>query len=149
MLFRSLYDERKYPHGFTSASLQGALSDLVVLEGVSVIPSKDVKDSAGLIATMARHAQEGLGYEIPLRVAKPKDIRVLQQYIIEGLPGIGPKRAQDILAHFGSVLATITASKEDWMRVPGLGKATAEKVTEIIRARFDGGRGSAVTNPPA
>lgn len=122
------------PHGFTPASIQGALSDLVILEGISVIPSKSIHDTAGLIATMARHSQEGLGYEINTRVAKPKDIGMLQQYIIEGLPGCGAKRAQGIIKHFGSVFGAMTASQADWEKVPGLGKATAQKVYEIIHA---------------
>lgn len=61
---------------------------------------------------------------------------MLDQIWISLKERIGPKRAQEILAHFGSVLAAITASKEDWMRVPGLGKATAEKVTEIIGSNY-------------
>jgi ERCC4-type nuclease len=46
-------------------AVRGALSYLAVLAGVSVLRSESVEDSAILLATMARHAQHGLGYEVP------------------------------------------------------------------------------------
>ncbi len=45
-------------------ALRGALSWLAVIEGISLIHTKSVMESASLIEVMARHAQEGLGYEL-------------------------------------------------------------------------------------
>lgn len=118
------------------AALHGALSWLAMLEGVSLIYARDAADSAGLVVTMARHLQHGLGYEISLRSGKPKDLRTLQQFIVEGLPGIGPGRAQAIIAHFCSVHAALVATEQELAAVPGLGAKTAKKVHEVLHATW-------------
>jgi len=124
-------------NNISQAALQGALSCLSVLHGIRIVPSRDEADSAGLIATIGRHLlPEGLGYEIPLRVQKPKDVRVLQQFCTEGLPGCGPKRAQDMLTHFGSIHAVFSASVDDMTKVPGVGKGTAQKIHDLIHVRY-------------
>lgn len=123
------YDTRS---GMQPQAIRGALSYLMTISGVSVVMVKDTAETAELIATMARHLQEGLGYEIPLRGNKPKDDRDLSQYLIEGLPGIGPSSAKALLAHFGSAMAVFSASAADLCTAPGVGKKTAQRIREAL-----------------
>lgn len=44
------------------------------------------------------------------------------------LEGIGWERSKDIEAHFGSVMAMVTAGEKEWERIPGIGKKTARSV---------------------
>jgi DNA repair protein RadC len=44
------------------------------------------------------------------------------------LPGIGPERAQRLLAHFSSVEAVMTANADAVCAVPGIGKGIAGKL---------------------
>lgn len=120
------------PHGFSKESIYGALSYISVLCGASLIPSANVKESASLIATMARHSQHGLGYHPPLRVQKPKDPIAAKLYVLEGLPAMGGSKARDVLAHFGTVGAALSATREEWLQIPGMGKATVEKIWTIL-----------------
>lgn len=125
-------DIYKTRSAITPEALTGALSYLMTLAQVSVVMVKTPKESADLIFTMARHLQVGLGYEIALRANKPKNLTDLAQFAIEGLPGIGPKSAQALLKHFGSVAAVYRASVSELQAVPGVGKKTAERVREVI-----------------
>jgi len=125
------------PHNSTRESVfYGALYYLSVLEGISIIPSSDVEETAALIATMARHSQKGLGFIPPLRLKKPSaavgDDKA-KLYIIERLPGIGRKRARDILAYFGSVQKVFAASREEWLAMPNIGPASVDKIFAVIR----------------
>ena len=120
------------------SALHEAISWLAMLEGVSIIYARDAADSAALLATMARHLQHGLGYEVALRPSKPNDVRTFQQFIVEGLPGIGPGRAQALIKHFGSVRAVLLASEEELAKAPGIGPKTAQKVV-VNRPAFRGG----------
>jgi Fanconi anemia group M protein len=113
------------------------MSWLTALEGVSIIYSRDQQDSADLVYTFARHLQHGLGYEIPLRSCKPKDLRVYQQYMVEGLPGVGPGRARALVEHFGSVRAVLTASAAELAKAPGMGAKTAQKIVEVLEAQWN------------
>lgn len=126
------YQERS---GIAAQSIRGALSYLITVEGVSVISVENAHESAKLMATMARHLQEGLGYEVPLRGGKPKRLGPVSQFLVEGLPGIGPSGAKALLSHFGSAEAVFTASVEELGRVRGLGQKTAERIREALLYR--------------
>jgi len=128
LLEGDLYDiESSISH----AALCGALSWLSVLENISVISSSTVRNTACLLKTMARHLSEGLGYDIPLRGNKSKEPKIISQFIVEGLPGIGPAAAKKLLEGFGSVAAVFEASVSELVKVPGIGK---KKATDIRKA---------------
>lgn len=116
-------------------SLEGALSWLSVIKGVAVHTVSSTSASASMLATMVRHAQVGLGYEVPLRAGRPKDLHLLSQFCTEGLPGCGPTTAKLLLAHFGTVGAVFAASVEDLCNVKGVGKKTAVAIRELIDHR--------------
>jgi fanconi anemia group M protein len=116
----------------TPQALQGAISYLVAIEGVTLLTYDSPAQTAVLVATMARHLQEGLGYEVPTRAAKPKVGPDTAQFLLEGLPGCGPKTAKTLVSTFGSALAAFNASVEDLCKVPGVGKKTAERIRDAL-----------------
>lgn len=117
-------------------AIRGALSFLVVIEGVTLLPSSDAEETAALLRILARHAQEGLGYEVGLREAKPKATAVYAEYLVEGLPGVGRRRAKQLLEHFGSPAAVMRAATEELMQVPGIGKKSAEQIWAMLNAPY-------------
>jgi excinuclease ABC subunit C len=52
--------------------------------------------------------------------------------VLDEIPGIGPKRKQALMKHFGSVRAMSTASVEDLAALDGMTRDAAEKVKEYI-----------------
>lgn len=113
-------------------AIRGALSYLMTLSGVSVVTVRDARETAALLVVMARHLQEGLGYDIALRANKPKDVRDLAQYLLEGLPGVGPTGAKGLLQHFGSAKAVFSATEAELCAAPGVGKKTAQRIREAL-----------------
>jgi fanconi anemia group M protein len=118
--------------GMQPAAIRGALSYLMTLGRVSVITVRDARETAELLADMARHLQEGLGYDIALRANKPKNLSDLAQYLLEGLPSVGPGGAKVLLKHFGSAKAVFNASVIELCHAPGIGKKTAERIREAL-----------------
>lgn len=116
----------------TPDALLGAISWLTVIEGVPVVTTTDTNQTAQLLLTMQRHALEGLGYEIALRGSKPKDRRAQSQYLVEGLPGIGPMAAKKLLAHFGSAKAVFEAPVEALRAVAGIGPKTVAAMHDTL-----------------
>ncbi|HWC28209.1 MAG TPA: excinuclease ABC subunit UvrC [Solirubrobacteraceae bacterium] len=51
--------------------------------------------------------------------------RQMTESVLDGLPGVGPKRKRALLAHFGSPEAMLGASREELEAVPGLPSKTA------------------------
>lgn len=113
-------------------ALIGAISYLNVLLGLTILPSKNAKQTEQFLHTMARHAQEGLGYEVSLRGTTPKHAGLACQFLIEGLPGIGPVAAQKLLNHFGTPRNVMTAAPEEMKAVPGIGPKTIARIQELL-----------------
>lgn len=119
-------------------AIRGALSYLVILEGVSLLRSEDAEDSAHLIATMARHEQQGLGYELSFHAKRRGESPALQmRYLVEDLPGIGPRMAAALLAHFGSLRSLFSASEEELRAVAGIGPKRASAIYELLSRPYE------------
>ena len=73
--------------------------------------------------------------EVQLRHgARPRTKRRMQLKILQGLPGIGSARAQQLLEHFGSVEAVMTASAEQLEGLPGFGEKTSARMRWALEA---------------
>ena len=117
-------------------ALRGAVSFLVVLEGITVLQSSGAEESAALLRTMARHAQEGLGYQVGLREPAPKTASLYAEYLVEGLPGVGRGRAQKLLQHFGTPAAVMRATADELGRVPGIGPKVALRIWNALNTAY-------------
>lgn len=135
-------------------AIDGALSFLVAIEGVTVLYVRTPRNAAELIFRMASHVQKGLGYEIAFRRGKSEPGKGEALFVLEGVPGVGPTTASKVLAHFRSTLAFMNASVEELIAVPGLGKKKAERIHACIRWELPAGEevgtlASLFADPPA
>jgi fanconi anemia group M protein len=106
----SLYDPLS---DISESIIAEALSYLAIIEAVTVLRAGNACDTAQLLYVMARHAQRGQGYRAPLRGRlSAGDSATAQQYLVEGLPGIGPRLARALLDHFGTVRSLFLADEE-------------------------------------
>jgi excinuclease ABC subunit C len=62
------------------------------------------------------------------------------------IPGLGPKRVREILAHFRSIDAVQIASPEQIAAAPGVGPALAKQIWEYFHAGADSDPDSAITD---
>ena len=123
-----LYETRS---AITHEAIDGALSYISLLSGASLITSPSLARTPFILHRMCLHLQHGLGYQIPFRSAKPKG-PVIAQYLLEGLPGVGPSLAQTLLAHFGSPRAVFAAEREALLRVKGVGPKSADAILSAL-----------------
>lgn len=114
-------------------AIRGALSYLVVLAGVSIMRTESPEDTASLLATMARHAQQGLGYEISLHPKRRGESPARQmRTFAEGLPGIGPQMAARLLERFETLEKLLNAPEPELAQVHGIGQKTAARIRELL-----------------
>jgi len=138
----------------TREAIDGALSFIVAIEGASVLHVRSPRTAADLIYRMAKHCQQGLGYEVAFRRGKTEPGKGEALYVIEGLPGIGPTITGNVLSHFRSILAFMNATVAELMAVTGLGKKKAERIHSCIRWELPAGEeagtlASHFSEPPA
>ena len=114
--------------GISREAIQGALITLSVILGIPLLRSLSPEESARLMLYAARQTQTVASEAIPRKGARPKGKRGLQLYILQGLPDIGPARAQRLLARFGSIENVLHAQPDDLSALQGIGPATARRI---------------------
>jgi len=114
--------------GMSREAIQGALITLSVILGIPLLRSLSPEESARLMLYAARQIQAVASGAIPRKGARPKSKRGLQLYILQGLPGIGPARAQRLLTRFGSIENVLHAQSDDLCALQGIGSATARRM---------------------
>jgi excinuclease ABC subunit C len=72
-------------------------------------------------------------HRFALRYQKSKRTKVLTSTLSE-LDGLGPKRVQALIAHFGSPTAVRAATKSELIQVPGIGDDTAQRILDSLNA---------------
>ena len=116
--------------GMRREALQGALITLAFIFDLPVLRSCDGEESARLMLYTARQMREAATGAV-LRHhagARAKRKEKVQQYLLQGLPGIGPQRAARLLERFGSVSAVIQAPLNELQQVEGVGAQTAKAI---------------------
>lgn len=118
-------------------AIRGGLSYLIILEGISLLRTENAEDSAAYLATMARHEQKGLEYEVSHhRARRSASPRLQKRYLVEDLPGIGPKMADALLTEFGTLRALFNADEEELRRVYGIGPKRAARICVLLTASY-------------
>ena len=116
----------------------GALAKLITDAEVPVVFTPDEIHTALFLYALARKLQEE-GERVEARY-KPKimSLPVRQRFIVEGLPGVGPKLADRLLRTFGSVRAVFNASEHLLAKVKGVGPKKAKEIRAVIDAPYPG-----------
>jgi len=80
----------------------------------------------------ARQAQTYAAGALPRHGLRPRGKYARQLYILQGFPNIGPGRARQLLARFGSVEAIVNARPEELRTVEGIGKRVADQLRDSV-----------------
>ncbi|MFQ5435451.1 MAG: ERCC4 domain-containing protein, partial [Anaerolineae bacterium] len=90
-------------------AVQGALITLALYLGIPLLRSTGPDETARLLIYIARQGRTFSG-DGPNRHGRlPRGKRRLQIYILQGFPGIGPRRAARLLERFGTLDRILTA----------------------------------------
>jgi ERCC4-type nuclease len=114
--------------GMRREAIQGAISMLTVQLGLPLLRAMDPEETASLMLATARQAHACATGALPRCGQRPRGKRRVQSHILQGLPGIGPARAQRLVERFGSIEAIIAAPAQELARVPGIGETTAAAI---------------------
>lgn len=109
-------------------AIQGALVTVTLFCG---IPMLRIRTPEETVRTMLFAAQQGQTYAtraLPRPGYRPRGKRGRQLFILQGLPGIGPERARQLLARFGTVESVMMARPEELTQITGIGKRTADQI---------------------
>jgi Fanconi anemia group M protein len=113
-------------------AIRGMLATIAVSYGIPILYTKDEKDSAALLLSIAKREQDTDKKDFsPHADRKPMTIKEQQEYLVSALPSVGPNLARELLKHFGSVQAIFMASENGLQKVPGVGIKIARAIKEL------------------
>jgi len=119
-------------------AIRGMLSTIAISFGIPIIYTKNQQDTAELIKVISLREQKPNSKEIGLRLErKPITTKEQQEFIIESLPGIGPKTAKTLLIKIKSIKKIANSKKEELEKIEGIGGKRAEEIERIINEIYE------------
>jgi DNA excision repair protein ERCC-4 len=122
---------------WSRAQWEGALLG-VQERGVKVVWSHstdDTKEILGVLEKWTAKAKHGSlsGRGGPVTTWGTPNNRDYQEWVLQGLPGVGPEMAKRILDHFGGIPLTWTCTETQLLAVDGIGPKRAQQLLSTFR----------------
>lgn len=119
--------------GMSRESIQGAIITLSIILGLPILRSQSMRESARLIIYTGRQILRHPKGAIYRHGYRPRGQRKRKLFVLQGLPGIGPERAANLLDHFSSLESVFLAEEDELAQVKGIGYSTAGRIRELVR----------------
>jgi len=117
-------------------SLSGTLFALAQAN-IPLVPTIDYKDTATFLITSAKRLKtEKTPPTIRHRI-KTESIKEQQLFVVAGLPHIGPVLGEKLLRQFKTLRAVFSSSKEEFMKVRGIGPQIADDIVKILDTPYE------------
>ena len=117
-------------------AIKGMLAAIVLDFAVPVLYTKDPRDTAQLLAVMAKREQDKEGKDYSLHQNKPHSLKEQQEFLVSAMPSIGLNSAKLLLNNFNSIKSLVNASKEDITKIKGVGDKTADKLIKLFEEEY-------------
>ncbi|MBU1204181.1 MAG: DEAD/DEAH box helicase [Nanoarchaeota archaeon] len=119
-------------------AIRGMLSTIAISYNIPILHTKNSKDTAELLKVMAEREQNPKNKDFPIRPEKkPLSLKEQQQYIIEGLPGIGPTLAKSLLKNLKTIKNIINAEPEHLQKVDKIGPKKAGEIKKVLESGYE------------
>lgn len=120
------------PSGVPWHAVRGALVSVAVVFGVPILLASGPQESAEIMVTAGRQLARTTSLSHVRPGYRPKGWRRRALFILQGLPNIGPARAQSLLEAFGSVGAVMSANTDMLAEVEGIGAGAAASIVRAV-----------------
>lgn len=119
-------------------SIRGIIIAITVGFGVPIIFSKDAKETAKYIQTIAlRENMQKLKDTSPHGNRKQMALKEAQKYIVSAIPGVGPTLSEPILKRFKTIKNIANASEKDFLEIEKIGEKKARSIFEIFNEEYE------------
>lgn len=117
------------------ASIRAALATVSLFIGVPVLRSTSPGESVALLVSLSGQLQAIAHGALPRSGLRPTGKRGIQLHLLQGIPGVGPRRAAALIKRFGSVREAMLASEAEIAEIDGIGPDTARKIVWSVSER--------------
>lgn len=129
----SLYKRNIHPN-----AIRGAIAAITIDFGIPILFTSNANETAEMIASIAIREQKLKQREVSLHSDKSKrSLKEQQEYLVASISNIGPIIAKNLLEYFNTIERIATAKEEELVKVPKVGKKTAEKIRRLMTAPYN------------
>ncbi len=114
----------------------GAIISVYSDYNVQVLRARDTAETVSTLARLAEREQEERREPRMLGSKRALSNSQWQLLILSSIPGVGPKLARSLISHFKTVKNVVSAEPDELMKVNKIGGKKAEKIYEILNAKF-------------
>tara|TARA_B100002019_G_scaffold92194_1_gene79524 strand:- start:623 stop:1267 length:645 start_codon:yes stop_codon:yes gene_type:complete len=100
---------------------------------IPIFHSEDIESTAKILKNLLRREYKKSEGNDSFRVGRKFwTVEDEQKYLVEGLPGVGPKLAMNLLKYFKSPKNIFLASSEELQKIEKIGKKKADKIKLVL-----------------
>ncbi len=125
---KELYQDENY--SVNPNAIRGFLLSITLKHKIPLIFSKNSEDTAKFISVLSKKREKEINLNAKKKTLNKKE---QLQFIIEGFPGVGPKKARALLEKFGSIQNIVLAPTEELEKILGI---KANQIREIIERKY-------------
>jgi len=118
-------------------SIRGMIATITVSYGIPLIQTRNPKDTAEYLMSIAKREQSEEKNEIQHHYKKPESIKEQQEYFISALPNIGMGGARPLLKHFKSVKNIVNASEKELKDVDLIGPKKSKALKDLFDKEWE------------
>ncbi|MCF6174366.1 MAG: helix-hairpin-helix domain-containing protein [Victivallaceae bacterium] len=115
------------------SAVRGALISLAQTYRIPVLRTHNETDTAWHLAQLYVQRERIGKNRGVLTGYNPQRLDTKKQRLLCTLPGIGTKMAKTLLEEFDSVSNVINASRDELLKVPGMGDKTIDRMQQVVR----------------
>jgi len=118
-------------------SIRGMIATITISYGIPIIQTKNGKDTAEYLMSIAKREQSDEKNDIQYHYNKPMDVKEQQEYFVSALPNIGMGGARPLLKHFKSVKNIVNASEDELKEVDLIGPKKSKALKELFDKEWE------------
>ena len=101
--------------------------------GVTIIPSENMSHTAYILSQLfVRSSTDRKDYLRPVKKSSGPEPIDIKSDMLSALPGIGRRKASQLLEAFTSIRGVAEASMDDLCKLPGIGKKRAAMILSLL-----------------
>ena len=121
---------------FHPNSIRGMLASIVIDFQTPILYTRNIRDTANLLAVIARRLEKPRSLPSLLKKRKPLTLKQQQEFLIESSPGIGPQISRSLLTRFGTIKNLVNAKEEELMKIEKIGKIKASQIKKVLEENY-------------
>jgi len=121
---------------FHPNSIRGMLASIAIDFQIPILYSKNYRDTAGLLAIIAKRLDKPSRALTLLAKKKPLTLKEQQEFIVASLPGIGSTLSKSLLKKFKTVKKIVNAKEDKLQKVAKLGPKKAKEIKKVLESEY-------------